>query len=52
VAPHLELARTYEEMDREAEARAELEKALGLEAREQLDRVLQARARELLRDLS
>jgi hypothetical protein len=52
VAPHFELARTYEEMDREAEARAELEKALGLGAREQLDRVLQARARELLRDLS
>lgn len=52
VAPHLELARTYGEMDRKAEARAELEKALGVEAREQLDRVLQERARELLRDLS
>jgi tetratricopeptide (TPR) repeat protein len=52
VAPHLELARTYEEMDREAEARAELEKALDLQAREQLDRVLQSRARELLRELS
>ena len=51
VAPHLELARTYAEMDREAEARAELEKALALEPRERLDSVLQARARELLRDL-
>ena len=52
VAPHLELARTYVEMDREADARAQLEQALTLQAREQLDRVLQARARELLRDLS
>jgi tetratricopeptide (TPR) repeat protein len=51
VAPHLELARTYEEMDREAEARAELEKALALEPKERLDGVLQTRARELLRDL-
>jgi tetratricopeptide (TPR) repeat protein len=51
VAPHLELARTYLEMDRRAEARAELEKALALGPRERLDSVLQARARELLRDL-
>ncbi|CAN5854168.1 hypothetical protein BH20GEM1_BH20GEM1_10130 [soil metagenome] len=50
VAPHLELARTYSEMDREAEARAELEKALAIEPRERLDAVLQSRARELLRD--
>lgn len=51
VAPHLELARTYLEMDRPAEARAELEKALALVPRERLDDVLQARARQLLRDL-
>jgi len=48
VAPHLELARTYVDMDREAEARAELAKALALVPRERLDSVLQARARELL----
>lgn len=52
VAPHLELARTYEELDREAEARAELEKAVALPPRERLDAVLQGRARELLRDLN
>jgi len=51
VAPHLELARTYLEMDRPAEARAELEKALALVPRERLDDVLQARARQLLGDL-
>ena len=51
VAPHLELARTYVEMDRRTEARAELEKALTLVPRERLDGVLQARSRELLRDL-
>jgi tetratricopeptide (TPR) repeat protein len=51
IAPHLELAHTYVEMDREAEARAELEKALALEPRERLDGVLQARASELLREL-
>jgi tetratricopeptide (TPR) repeat protein len=51
IAPHLELAHTYVEMDREAEARAELEKALALEPKERLDGVLQTRARELLRDL-
>ena len=51
VAPHLELARTYVEMDREGEARVELEKAIALPARERLDTVLQDRARELLRDL-
>jgi tetratricopeptide (TPR) repeat protein len=51
VAPHLELARTYAKMDRETEARAELERALALEPQERLDRVLQERARELLREL-
>lgn len=51
VAPHLELANTYVEMDREREARAELEKALAVTPRERLDGVLQARTRELLRDL-
>jgi tetratricopeptide (TPR) repeat protein len=51
VAPHLELARTYLEMDRRAEARTELEKALEQEPRERLDGVMQARARQLLRDL-
>jgi hypothetical protein len=38
-------------MDREEEARAELEKALTLQPRERLDAVLHDRARELLRDL-
>jgi tetratricopeptide (TPR) repeat protein len=51
VAPHLELARTYVEMDRVEEARAELDKALALPRRERLDAVLQDRARELLREL-
>jgi tetratricopeptide (TPR) repeat protein len=51
VAPHLELARTYVEMDREEEARAELQRALAARPTERLDRVLQERARELLREL-
>lgn len=51
VAPHLELARTYVELDREADARAELERALELAPREQLDRVLQEQARALLEEL-
>lgn len=51
VAPHLELARTYVEMDRDEEARVELEKALALPPRERLDAVLQDRARELVREL-
>jgi hypothetical protein len=51
VAPHLELARTYLELDRDADARAELETALSLPPRERLDTVLQDRARELLREL-
>ena len=51
VAPRLELARTYVELDRESEARAELEKALALEPRERLDRILQAEAGALLREL-
>jgi tetratricopeptide (TPR) repeat protein len=52
IAPHVELARTYVEMDREAQARAELEKALALPPKERLDRLLQEQARALLRDLS
>ena len=51
VAPHLELARTYAEMDRDAESRAELEKALALPQQERLDGLLQNQARELLREL-
>lgn len=51
VAPRLELARTFAEMDREEEARAELEKALALPPQERLDGLLQDQARELLRDL-
>jgi tetratricopeptide (TPR) repeat protein len=50
VAPHLELARTYAEMDRE-EARGELDKALALSPQERLDRILQGQARELLQEL-
>lgn len=51
VAPRLELARTYLEMGREAQARREIETALGLEPKERLDRILQAEARTLLREL-
>ena len=51
VAPHLELARTYVEMGREAEAQRELETALALEPKERLDRILQREARDLLREL-
>ena len=51
VAPRLELARTYVEMDRDAEAREQLAKALAVAPRERLDQVLQARARELLGEL-
>jgi hypothetical protein len=51
IAPHLELARTYAEMDRKADARVAIERALALPPRERLDVVLQVQARELLRDL-
>lgn len=51
VAPRLELARTLLELEREAEARSQLERAIALEPRERLDRVLQERARALLREL-
>ncbi|CAN5344930.1 hypothetical protein BH18GEM1_BH18GEM1_11650 [soil metagenome] len=49
---HLELARTYDEMDREAAALQEIERALSLPPREQLDRVLKDQARELQAEIS
>lgn len=51
VAPRLELARTYVEMDREADARVQLTRALALEPRERMDRILQSQARELVGEL-
>jgi cytochrome c-type biogenesis protein CcmH/NrfG len=48
VTAHLELARTYREMGRESEARAELEAALGAPVRERLDAVEKEEARALL----
>lgn len=49
---HLELARTYAEMDREDAALREIERALALPPREQLDRVLKDQARELRDEIS
>lgn len=51
ITPHLELARTLEEMGADAEARRHLRTALSLEPRETLDRLQQRRARELLREM-
>lgn len=47
VFTHVELARTYAELDREEAALREIERALSLPPREQLDRVLKEQAREL-----
>lgn len=52
VTVRYELGKTYLELDREAEARRELEKALSLAPRDQLDRVQQREAREILEGLS
>lgn len=49
---HLELARTFDEMDREEEALREIERALALPPREQLDRVLKEQARQLRDEIS
>ncbi|MDX1660265.1 MAG: hypothetical protein R3326_00625 [Gemmatimonadota bacterium] len=51
ITPHLELARTLAELDRDRAARRALRDALSLEPRETLDRVQQRRARALLEDL-
>lgn len=51
ITPHLELARTLEEMDEDAAARRHLRTALSLQPRERLDEVQQRRARDLLEDL-
>lgn len=52
VTARLELGRTYLEMDREADARRELEAALASPATERLDRIEQRKARDLLATLS
>lgn len=52
ITPRLELARTYAEMDREANVREQLRQALSLEPNEKLDIVQQRRARDLLDELA
>jgi tetratricopeptide (TPR) repeat protein len=49
---HLELARTFDEMDREDAALREIERALELPPREQLDRVLKEQARQFRDEIS
>lgn len=51
VTSHLELARTYAEMDRRGDARAELRKALAAPVRERLDAVQQEDAARILAEL-
>jgi tetratricopeptide (TPR) repeat protein len=51
ITPRVELARTYLELDRDGEARRELEAALALRPREEADRIRQREARELLEDI-
>ncbi|HKY59515.1 MAG TPA: tetratricopeptide repeat protein [Gemmatimonadota bacterium] len=51
ITPRVELARTYLELDREADARRELEAALELPPREEADRIRQREARELLGEI-
>lgn len=51
VTPHLELARTYLEMDREEAAIEEVRSALDATVRERLDEIQRERARELLGEL-
>jgi tetratricopeptide (TPR) repeat protein len=51
ITPRVELARTYLELDREADARRELETALELPPREEADRIRQREARELLEEI-
>jgi Flp pilus assembly protein TadD len=50
ITPRVELARTYLELDREVDARRELEAALELAPREEADRIRQREARELLEE--
>lgn len=51
ITPRVELARTYLELDREADARRELEAALALRPQEEADRIRQREARELLEEI-
>ncbi|MGH7571752.1 MAG: hypothetical protein ACREMK_07920 [Gemmatimonadota bacterium] len=51
VTPHVELALTYLEQDRDADAREELLRAIALPPREQADRLRQREARELLEEI-
>ena len=51
ITPRVELARTYLELDREADAHRELEAALALGPREEADRIRQREARELLEEI-
>jgi hypothetical protein len=50
ITPRVELARTYLELDREVDARRELEAALALPPREEADRIRHREARELLEE--
>ena len=52
VFTHVELARTYAEMDREQAALEEIDRALSLPPREAYDRVLKRQARELRDEIS
>ena len=51
IAPRVELARTYAEMDRDEDAIAQLDRALALPPQERLDSILQQQARSLLTEL-
>ena len=52
IEARMELAHTYLELEREADARRELERALGIPAHRPRDPMLQAEARELLEKLA
>lgn len=51
ITPRVELARTYVELDRDADARRELEAALALPPLEEADRIRQREARVLLEEI-
>lgn len=51
ITPRVELARTYLELDRDADARRELEAALALPPQEEADRIRQREARELMEEV-
>ena len=51
ITPRVELARTYLELDKDADAQRELEAALALRPREEADRIRLGEARELLEEM-